>query len=73
MMNDDCLKSCICKGLLFDPSSLGVNGECLADQACPFKSLVDNTDLQFLIHSWKHLPEPVRGTIVSLVRLQSKH
>jgi hypothetical protein len=56
--------------LLFDPSSLGVNGECLADHACPCMSLVDDTDLRFLVQSWKQLPEPIRSTIMTLVRLQ---
>ena len=44
----------------------------VCSQLFPCMSLIDDTDLQFLVRSWKHLPEPVRETIHLIVRLRSK-
>ena len=70
--NDEGPMSCICNGLLFDPSSLGVNGEYLAGKSCPCMSFVDDTELRLVVKSWKQLPQSVRETILSIVRLHAK-
>lgn len=65
---DDLAKPCIFRGLLNETSSLGVSGEYPRDNPCPCLSLIDDTELQLLVQSWKQLPSAVRDTILSIVR-----